>query len=181
MADPYHNRAKEVAAEAGYHGRIGYYLFGFKYIINYVMATTAQYFCFHPRLRVFLQRLRGVNIKDGVILAPDVHIDYVYPHLITIEEGACISPRSSIFAHAKASEHLMENYIRPRIKKVLIKKHAWLGAGCVILPGVTIGEGAVVISNSVVDTSVADYTMVGGIPARTLKKLRSFKEITERQ
>jgi acetyltransferase-like isoleucine patch superfamily enzyme len=121
-----------------------------------------------------------VNIKKGVILTPDVLIDYIYPYLITIEDGVCISPRSSIFAHAKASEHLMENYIRPRIKSVLIKKHAWLGAGCVILPGVTIGEGAVVISNSVVVVSVPDYTMVGGIPARPLKKLRPFKEKTGR-
>lgn len=53
---------------------------------------------------------------------------------------------------------------------VVIKDFAWLCSRCIILPGVTIGEGAVVASGSVVTKNVDDYTVVGGIPAKEISK-----------
>ena len=50
-----------------------------------------------------------------------------------------------------------------------IKKGAWIGARAVILPGVTVGEGAVVASGAVVTKDVAPRTIVGGNPARFIK------------
>ena len=49
-----------------------------------------------------------------------------------------------------------------------VKDHAWLGLRAIILPGVTIGEGAVVAAGSVVTKSVPDYTIVAGVPARVI-------------
>ncbi|WP_028111945.1 CatB-related O-acetyltransferase [Ferrimonas kyonanensis] len=46
---------------------------------------------------------------------------------------------------------------------------AWIGMRAMIMPGVTLGEGAVVAANSVVTRSVAPYTMVGGSPAKVIK------------
>jgi acetyltransferase-like isoleucine patch superfamily enzyme len=54
---------------------------------------------------------------------------------------------------------------------VSIGDHVWLAARSVILKGVTIGDGAVVCAGSVVATNVAPYTMVGGVPARLIRKL----------
>lgn len=51
---------------------------------------------------------------------------------------------------------------------IVVKDHAWLGARAVILPGVTIGEGAVVAAGAVVTRTVPDYTVVGGVPAREI-------------
>jgi acetyltransferase-like isoleucine patch superfamily enzyme len=53
-------------------------------------------------------------------------------------------------------------------RPVAIMDHAWIGARAIILPGVTIGEGAVVAAGSVVTKDVAPYTIVGGNPARPL-------------
>lgn len=53
-------------------------------------------------------------------------------------------------------------------KPVAIMDHAWIGARVIILPGVTVGEGAVVAAGSVVAKDVPPYTMVGGIPARII-------------
>lgn len=47
---------------------------------------------------------------------------------------------------------------------VLIKKHAWVGAGCVVLPGVIIGEGAVVGAGSILRIQVPDHHMYVGTP-----------------
>ena len=47
----------------------------------------------------------------------------------------------------------------------------WIGTGCKILKGVTIGEGAIVAAGSVVTKDVEPFTMVGGNPARLIKKI----------
>ncbi|WP_309809533.1 MULTISPECIES: acyltransferase [unclassified Caballeronia] len=51
---------------------------------------------------------------------------------------------------------------------VEIHDHAWLGARATLLPGVTIGEGAVVAAGAVVTKDVAPYTVVGGVPAKQI-------------
>lgn len=56
-------------------------------------------------------------------------------------------------------------------EKIVIKKRAWIGFGVTILKGVTIGEGAVVAAKSVVTQDVPPYTVVGGNPARIIKKI----------
>ena len=56
-------------------------------------------------------------------------------------------------------------------KPILIKQNAWIGAGATILPGVTVGENSVVAAGAVVSKDVPDHTVVGGIPAKFLKKV----------
>lgn len=61
-----------------------------------------------------------------------------------------------------------------RQHKVTIGHDVWIGHGAVILPGVTIGTGAVVGAGAVVSKDVAPYTIVGGVPARVIR--RRFSE-----
>jgi maltose O-acetyltransferase len=56
-------------------------------------------------------------------------------------------------------------------RPVRIESGAWLGARCTILPGVTIGAGAIVAAGAVVSRDVSPNTMVVGIPARAIKSL----------
>jgi acetyltransferase-like isoleucine patch superfamily enzyme len=53
---------------------------------------------------------------------------------------------------------------------VVIGDYAWISCRVVILPGVTIGEGAVVAAGAVVTTDVAPYSVVGGIPAKLIAR-----------
>ena len=57
-------------------------------------------------------------------------------------------------------------------KEVTIGNDVWIGANATILPGVTIGRHCVVAAGSVVTKDVPDYTVVGGVPARVMKKLK---------
>jgi len=59
----------------------------------------------------------------------------------------------------------------PQPSPVTIGDGVWLAARSIVMPGVTIGEGAVVCAGSVVATNVAPYTMVGGVPARLIRRL----------
>ena len=55
--------------------------------------------------------------------------------------------------------------------RIQIKKFAIIGGNSVILPGVTIGEGAVVAAGAVVTNDVPDWTIVGGNPAKEIRTL----------
>jgi len=54
---------------------------------------------------------------------------------------------------------------------VTIGDHCWVGSGCIIIPGVTIGECSIVASNSFVNKDIPPYSVYGGNPARLIKKL----------
>ncbi len=58
-------------------------------------------------------------------------------------------------------------------KPIVIKDYAWLGVGCTILQGVTIGRGAVVAAGAVVTKDVGDYEIVGGTPAKKIGQRNS--------
>jgi acetyltransferase-like isoleucine patch superfamily enzyme len=57
-------------------------------------------------------------------------------------------------------------------KPVVIGDDVWIGANAVILPGVTIGRHVVVAAGAVVTKDVPDYSLVAGVPAKEIKKLR---------
>lgn len=124
-------------------------------------------------LKVVLQRWRGVNIGEHVYIGPGVDIDFLYPHLVTIEDYVSIGMRTMIFAHSNPTcsiELKMKLYPR-KTASVTIRRGAWIPPGCIILPGVTIGENAVLGAGSVVLKSVDSATLVAGNPARFIKKL----------
>ena len=53
---------------------------------------------------------------------------------------------------------------------ISVGNNVWIGAGVQVMPGVTIGDGAVVAANAVVTKDVPSYSVVGGNPARIIKK-----------
>ncbi len=65
---------------------------------------------------------------------------------------------------------MMEQPIRSDRAGVVIHDDVWIGTHATILPGVTVGRGAIVAAGAVVVEDVAEYTIVGGVPARFLKR-----------
>jgi len=53
---------------------------------------------------------------------------------------------------------------------IVVEDDVWIGFGAVILPGVTIGKGSIVGSNAVVTRDVDPFTIVGGVPARLIRR-----------
>ena len=58
-------------------------------------------------------------------------------------------------------------------KPIIIEDNVWIGANCMILPGVTIGEGSVISANSVVVKTIPSRVVAGGNPAKVIKNLQS--------
>ena len=88
---------------------------------------------------------------------------------IVIEDGALIGPKANLITE----NHPLDPDDRRALitKPIRIKRRAWIGAAATILPGVTIGENAVVAAGSVVTKDVPDNTIVAGVPAKVIKSL----------
>jgi len=56
--------------------------------------------------------------------------------------------------------------------KIIIGNNVWIGDKATILPGVTIGDGAIIAANSVVTKDIPAYSVVGGIPAKVIKEYK---------
>ncbi|MCX2452329.1 DapH/DapD/GlmU-related protein [Pedobacter sp. PLR] len=90
---------------------------------------------------------------------------------ITIEDEVLIGPRVNLVTE----NHPLDPADRRALvtKPILIKRNAWIGSGATILPGVTIGENAVVAAGAVVSKDVPDNVVVGGIPAKIIKSIQA--------
>jgi acetyltransferase-like isoleucine patch superfamily enzyme len=123
-------------------------------------------------LRVRCQRARGVRIGAGVYLGVNAIIDPACPELVSIEDHARIGIGVIILAHNRPGDAVLAHVPEERAP-VVVKRHAAVQAGAILLPGVTIGEGAIVKPGAVVETDVDPYTMVAGVPARVVGRVPS--------
>lgn len=85
-----------------------------------------------------------------------------------LEIGRSVSISSDVIILTADHDPESETF-EGRMRPVKIGDYSWVGTRAMILPGVTVGRGAVVAAGSVVTKSVADHTIVAGVPARPVK------------
>jgi len=125
-------------------------------------------------LRIRLFRMCGYEIGKDVYIGEDLIIiddlgDSQFEFNLCIGNRAAISPRVTLVMHTQPNNSRIVPYVNSHKGYITIEADAWIGTGAVILPNVTIGEGAVVGANSVVTKNVEPYTVVGGVPAHFIK------------
>jgi acetyltransferase-like isoleucine patch superfamily enzyme len=92
---------------------------------------------------------------------------------ITIGDRVYTAPLVQILA----VDHVYADRTRPMIEQgitaegIVVEDDVWIGAGAIVTDGVTVGKGAVVAAGAVVTQDVAPHTVVGGVPARVLKRI----------
>lgn len=128
--------------------------------------------CPLPALRNALYRWMGVKVGRDVFIGFGVEVDTNHPELIEIGDHVTISHRCIIASHmATDVETPLQKLYPPRSAPVKIGAGAWLCVGAIVLPGVTVGENAVVGAGAVVTRDVPANTLVAGSPARPVKEL----------
>jgi acetyltransferase-like isoleucine patch superfamily enzyme len=130
---------------------------------NRILGMLARFAPGAETLRPFLHRLRGVRITGHVFIGDDVYLENEHPDCIEVHDGVQICLRSVLIAHTRGPG------------RIVIEKNAFVGANCVVAasPGatLTIGEGAVITTSSVISSDVPPYTLVGNEKAKPRAKV----------
>jgi len=125
-------------------------------------------------VRVLALRAAGYAVGRHVYLGTELHItDELFTDrcTLTIGERVAIAQRVLILLSSHPNESRLTADFEPVNGTVTIRDDAWIGAGAILLPNVTIGEQAVVAAGAVVTKDVAPRTVVAGNPARPLRSL----------
>ena len=127
--------------------------------------------CIPPGLRIALYRAMGIRIGRHVFVGLDTWLDDQFPELITVEDDVTISFRVTVVVHddAKRMDRTAAGAGDGTVAPVTLRRGCYLGAGCLVLPGVTVGERAVVGAGAVLTRDVPPGTLVAGVPARVVK------------
>lgn len=140
-----------------------------KGIFNRTLQILVRFSPGERSLRIVLHRWRGVKIGKGCAIGTDALIETAHPHLVSLGDRVYVGIRSTIIGHFR--DHPTEEEISDKtMVTVRLEDDSFVGPGCVVLPNVTIGHGAVVNAGSVVTKSVAPLTMVQGNPAEPIAR-----------
>jgi acetyltransferase-like isoleucine patch superfamily enzyme len=146
--------------------------FAVKLFLNRMVWLRLARVCPLVSWRVQLYRWMGARIGDDVFVGFDVDFDTNHPELIEVGSHVTISHRCTIVSHMATDVATpLQRLYPPTSAPVRIGDGAWLCVGVTLLPGVTVGENAVVAAGAVVTRDVPPNTLVAGVPARPLKKL----------
>ena len=116
----------------------------------------------------------------GVTIGKNCYIDTKNwssePYLVKIGDNVGLTHCVSIHTHGGGRSVRLQHPDFDIFGKVVIEDGAYIGAYSQIMPGVTIGKGALVAAGSVVTKTVAPYTVVGGNPAKFICTIEEFYE-----
>ena len=133
--------------------------------------------------------LTGEDVRGNLVLFPPFHTDFgLNIHIeghVTLNAGVCIQDQGgvwigegSLLGHNVVLATLNHD-LNPQKRSTLypapivIGKNVWIGSNATVLQGVTIGDGAVVAAGAVVTKDVPANTVVGGVPAKIIRKIET--------
>jgi len=117
-----------------------------------------------------------VWIGAGVRLGRGVALRAGRGARLVIGDGVAIGQHVLFTTNSHASGHPLRRAGALVAEPIRIGHGAWIAARAVLLPGVTVGDGAIVTAGAVVTRSIPAHTMAGGVPARPIKELPAEAE-----
>ncbi|MFD1032102.1 acyltransferase [Metaplanococcus flavidus] len=138
---------------------------------NFVVIQMARYTPFLPMKNWLYKNFLGMKIGKHSSFALMVMPDVMFPERIIVGENSVIGYNTTILAH----EYLINEY---RLGDVLIGDGVMIGANSTILPGVTIGDGAIISAATLVHKDVPAGAFVGGNP---MQMIYTAEQMAERQ
>lgn len=113
-----------------------------------------------------------IEIGDHVSFNSNVYVNACSGGTITIGNDVLIGPNAVL----RASDHKFDDVTRPirtqghTAGTIVVENDVWIGSNVTVVGGVRIGKGAVVAAGAVVTSDVEPYSIVGGVPARLIRK-----------
>ncbi|MFZ0368533.1 MAG: acyltransferase [Halobacillus sp.] len=143
----------------------------FKVVKNFTVIQLARYTPFLGMKNWLYRTLLRMEVGKQTAFALMVMVDIMFPERIRVGRNTVIGYNTTILAH----EYLIDEY---RLGDVTIGDEVLIGANTTILPGITIGNHAVVSAGTLVHKDVPAGTFVGGNP---MKIIYTKQEMDERK
>jgi acetyltransferase-like isoleucine patch superfamily enzyme len=145
-------------------------------LVNMIARVTL-----HRGLRLWLYRQMGVNIGRNCVVEMFCYLDDQFPELIFFDDHGGPSRHVIIICHDDVAARADTGNVTKHgfVAPVRLESYSGVGAGSILLPGVTVHEGAYVGAGAVVTNDVPPYSVVAGVPAKVIKTLESLKERRE--
>ena len=121
----------------------------------------------HKSLRVLFHRWRGIDIGKNAEVGYFVMMGNVHPQAIHIGDNSVVAANTVILDHDNSYYYSRGGEVK--YGDVHIGKNVFVGVGAVIMPGVTIGDGAIVGSLAFVNKDIPPYAIAAGNPVRILR------------
>jgi len=142
-----------------------------KYVMNWVILSPIA-----PRkLRPAMWRIVGCKVGKDVFIGASVSFDTGHATLIELEDHAHIAGHAILLCHQRdlTNYYVGDDYAKLPYKtgKIVLKKGSLLGTHTMVMPGVTIGEGAIIGAFSLVTKDIPAWTIATGRPARVVKQI----------
>jgi acetyltransferase-like isoleucine patch superfamily enzyme len=143
--------------------------------IGYKILSLYGYCIFRKKVIVF--GMFKVGNRKNIFIGNNCRINtgvYILGlNHVSLGNNVVLSARTMILDSGLDIEHFIQGDLTVHTNAfVKIEDNAWIGAGSIVLPGVTVGHNSIVAAGSVVTTDVKPYTLVGGNPARLIRELR---------
>lgn len=125
------------------------------------------------QIRRNLLRAAGYTVGENVYVGEDLIIidelnDKGY---LRVGNRVALAERVTLVISSRPNFSRFSGIVPSSHGPIVIEDDAWLGTGVIVLPNITIGEGAVVGAGSVVNRNVPPFTVVAGVPAKPIRKL----------
>ena len=130
-------------------------------------------------LRIILLRSCGFKIGGKVYIGEDFIVTEIledFSEKLIIEDRVSIAQRVTVITASDPNYSRLYDYVKIKRGKVHIKNDAWIGAGVIILPNITIGEYSIIGAGAVVTKDIPPFSIAAGIPAKVLKKIELNKQ-----
>ncbi|MCA0986820.1 acyltransferase [Guptibacillus algicola] len=132
-----------------------------KVVKNFAVIQLARYTPFIPMKNWLYKTFLGMKIGSETAFALMVMVDIMFPERIKVGKNSIVGYNTTILAH----EYLIDEY---RLGDVVIGNRVMIGANSTLLPGITIGDDAIVSAGTLVHKSVPEGAFVGGNPMRII-------------
>ena len=145
------------------------------FLLSWVMNNWLLSPLLPRKVRPWVLRKIGCKVGKDVFVGDSVKIDSGHSDLITIEDGVSIAGGTRLLCHQRdfsnycvGDEYLALGYV---LKPIVLKKGCLVGMESFVMPGVTIGEGAVIGAGALVTKDVPAWTIATGRPAKVVKEI----------
>lgn len=142
-----------------------------KYCMYSVILAPLNY----RKLRPILWRWMGAKVGKDCFIGYEVWMDVTNSHLIELEDHVHVANRCLLLCHQRdlSDYYIGDDYAKLKYKKerIILKKGCLIGMESMIMPGVTVGEGAIVGAGSLVIKDIPAWTIAKGRPAKVTKQI----------